>query len=355
MNNVNYLENDISNMKAYLKSFPQIMNRTFLITGSTGLIGSFLTKVLLEYERENRNNIKVYALCRNKEKAERMYADYVDMKQLNFIYGDVRDEIKIDTNIDYIIHGANTTQSGDFIKHPVETILSLVSGTNNILQFASKQKLYGFLYLSSLEIYGRHRDDKPYIHENDYGYIDITSPRSSYSEGKRMAENLCFSYAYEYNLPIKIARLTQTFGPGVAYDDKRVFAEFARCVIEERDIILHTEGRTVRNYLYIRDCAKALFLILFRGEDGEAYNVANPDTEISIYDMAKLIATKMAMGRIGVKIEINHDSKELGYNPEMRAVLSIDKLLSLGFVPEVGLEQMLQNTIESMRCNLEGK
>ena len=156
-------------------------------------------------------------------------------------------------SVDYIIHGASATSSKYFVSNPVETIYTALDGTSNILKFATEKKINGMVYLSSLEVYGTPEKDADLITENDYGYIEPLSVRSSYSEGKRMVECLCASYAHEYSVPVKIARLSQTFGPGVAYEDGRVFAEFARCALEQRDIVLHTQGHTVRSYCYTKD------------------------------------------------------------------------------------------------------
>ena len=135
------------------------------------------------------------------------------------------------------------------------------------------------VYLSSLEVYGVPQTEDGTVTETDYGYIDPLSVRSSYSEGKRMVECLCASYAKEYQVPVKVARLSQTFGAGVEYHDGRVFAEFARCAVEKRNIILHTAGNTLRTYCYTKDAVAALLTILVKGEVGSAYNVTNKNTD----------------------------------------------------------------------------
>ena len=173
------------------------------------------------------------------------------------------------------------TASKAFVQKPVETIETTIWGTNNLLKFAQETGIKGMVYLSSLEVYGTTDFNLPEISEESYGYIEPLDPRSSYSEGKRMAECLCSAYFHEYGLPVKIVRLTQTFGPGVDYNDNRVFAQFARSIIEKRDIILHTKGETVRDYCYSRDAIAAIFTVLIKGEEGEAYNVANEETTIS--------------------------------------------------------------------------
>ena len=281
-------------------------NKTFLITGATGLIGKLCVKSLLA----SNMNIKVIALVRNLEKAKTLLGEH---ENLSLIVQDILTPITITNSIDYIIHGASTTSSKDFVEKPVETILTAIEGTKNILEFAKINNTKSIVYLSSLEVYGV--QDEENITEDKYGYIDILNPRSSYSEGKKLAETLCVSYCKEYNLPIKIARLSQTFGAGVLYDDNRVFAQFAKSIINKENIILHTKGETKRNYCYTSDAITGIFTILYKGSNGEAYNVANKETYISILDMAKMLETE----KTKVKLEIDNTNR--GYNPTLKVPL----------------------------------
>ena len=252
-------------------------------------------------------------------------------------------------SVDYIIHGASATSSKYFVSNPVETIYTALDGTSNILKFATEKKINGMVYLSSLEVYGTPEKDADLITENDYGYIEPLSVRSSYYEGKRMGECLCASYAHEYSVPVKIARLSQTFGPGVAYEDGRVFAEFARCALEQRDIVLHTQGHTVRSYCYTKDALSALLYILISGKAGEAYNVTNMDTAVSIKEMAELVCETIGSGKIKTVIDIPEDLASFGYNPEMIIRLDSKKLMQLGWKATIGLEEMFERLIKGMK------
>ena len=170
------------------------------------------------------------------------------------------------------------------------------------------------------------------------------SVRSCYPEVKRLCENMCAGYVSQYGVPAKIIRLTQTFGEGVKYDDKRVFAEFARCAVEGRDIVLKTKGETRRNYLYTDDAAEAILTVLDKGVAGEAYNAANEDTYCSIREMAELVAGKCSGGKIKVRIE-ETDSTKLGYAPTLHMNLDTGKLQALGWHPTIGLEEMYNRLI----------
>lgn len=318
------------------------------VTGATGLLGSQMVKFLLCLNRLKGYHITVVAHVRNREKAEKMFPYAGENEHLILAVGDINDRISYEGEVDYIIHGASATSSKYFVSHPVETIHTAMDGTENVLVFAREKRVKGFLYLSSLEVYGTPAADAGLISEGDYGMIDPLSVRSSYSEGKRMVECLCVSHGEEYQVPVKIARLSQTFGAGVAYDDGRVFAEFARCAIEKRNIVLHTEGKTVRSYCYTMDAITALLYILFKGKPGEAYNVTNMDTAISIYDMGKLVCGLYPEAGIMVEKDIPEDVASFGYNPEMVIRLDSTKLEGLGWKATVDLEGMYRRLIASM-------
>ena len=181
------------------------------------------------------------------------------------------------------------------------------------------------------------------------GVIDCLNTRSSYSEGKRIVECLCASYAAEYGVPVKIARLTQVFGPGVSYSDNRVFAQFARSVIEKKNIILKTEGDTLRNYCYITDAIKALLVILLKGSSGEAYNIANMKTAISIAEMAQLVVDLFPESNSKVVFDIVDDIGKLGYNSTVKICLDSSKLQQLGWEAKIDLKEMFRKLVSSMK------
>lgn len=325
------LEQDIKEIKDNF-DFSVFKNKTIMITGATGLIGKICTKSILNSDV----NAKVIALVRNKEKADNLFGSD---KNLEIIVQDIKTKIDYSGHIDYIIHCASVTASSDFVEKPVETINVALEGTRNVLDFAKNKNIISMIYLSSLEVYGV--TDNENITEKDYGYIDILNPRSSYSEGKRLVETLCISYGCEYNIPVKIARLAQTFGSGVSKDDNRVFAQFVKSVINKENIILHTKGETKRNYCYTTDAVRAIFTILTKGENNNAYNIANKNTYISIADMAKSLENN------NTKVIFEIDNKNRGYNPTVKIKLDTKKLENLGWKPIVNLDEMFERTIKS--------
>ncbi len=310
------------------------------VTGATGLLGSQIVKALACLNRLKNAGIHILAFVRNEEKARTVFGELLDRGDIELVIGDVNMPISFEGRADYLIHGASPTSSRYFVTNPVETIYTAVDGAKHVLEFAREKQVKGMVYLSSLEVYGTPLKEDGLISEQDYGFIDPLSVRSSYSEGKRLVECLCASYAKEYHVPVKVARLSQTFGAGVDYNDGRVFAEFARCATEKRDIVLHTQGRTVRSYCYTRDAVSAILYILRRGEAGEAYNVTNMDTAVSIREMAEMVCETIGESEIKVVYDIPADVSSFGYNPEMVIRLDAGSLMALGWRASVGLEEM---------------
>jgi len=339
------MEEDLNRIVSeYTDIFEQLKGKSILVTGATGLLGSQVVKALVRANDTNKYDIRVMAFARSEEKAKKVFGEALD-GQIKLVLGDINSPIQIDDDIDYIVHGASATSSKYFVTNPVETILTAIEGSRNILELARNKSVSGMVYLSSLEVYGVPQTKNGYVRENDYGYIDILNTRSSYSEGKKMVECLCASYAAEYGVPVRIARLSQTFGPGVEYNDGRVFAEFARCALEKRDIVLHTAGKTLRTYLYTADAVGAILTLLVKGENGKAYNVTNPDTDVTIYEMAELVCRIMPESNIKVIIDEPKDIGSFGYNPEMVIRLVPDALMELGWKPMVDLENMYRRLI----------
>lgn len=318
-----------------------------LITGATGLLGSLAVRVLLAANEQFDLNMAVIAMGRNSSKLISLFGP--ETNSLLFAQGNIRDALHVNGIVTHIIHGASATSSRYFVEHPAETIATAIDGTRNILNLAREKNIAGMVYLSSLEVYGNMGAHDDAIKECESGHIDPLSVRSSYSESKRLCETLCAAYAKEFLVPVKVARLSQTFGAGVDYEDGRVFAEFMRCAMEGRDITLHSRGATVRTYCYTADAIAAILYILVRGNIGEAYNVSNEDTAISILDMAKLVASDITDGDISVLIDIPENVEAFGYNPEMIVKLDCEKIRSLGWRASTNLTTMFNRMIAHIR------
>ena len=334
------LKADINNFVFSFELSEFLNGSKILVTGATGLIGSTLVRCLLALNK----GIQITCPIRNLKKAKAIYGD--DVQSIRFIECDLVEYLNSLTEKDdfkYIVHCASPTVGRYMTEHPVETYMLAIDSTRAILEYARKKQT-DIVYVSSLEYYGQNFDDT-LITEDMQGYVNITDPRSSYPLGKRAAEYLCVAYAKQFDVNAKVARLTQTFGAGVSVDDNRVFAQFARSVIEGTNIVMHTKGESAKPYCYTTDCISAILYILIRGEKGEAYNVANEETYISIKDMADFLCAHFNP-QLKVVVE---EHPEMGYAPVTKLNLSAEKLKSLGWSPRYGLYDMFDRLIKSFK------
>ncbi len=341
--NSKILLEDVRNFAEHFELAEQLRGKSFLVTGATGLIGSVMVKCLLELNRQMQLGIKIIAIVRSLDKAQNVFADeysLIDFRQLEL------SEITQEHigEVDYVVHLASPTASKYFVEHPVETLRTAVEGTTAVLEFSKDAKVKSVVYASSLETYGsNHTND--WLNEDFQGYVNPMEVRSSYNIGKRTCECLCHAYAMEYEVNVMIARMTQTFGAGVDYNDGRVFAQFSKKAIEGQNIELHTSGKTCRMYCYTTDAVSAMLYLLLKGEKGEAYNIANKDSYISIRDLAYLVRNEFNPN-IDVAI-VPMDN--LGYGPETKLKLDTSKIEALGWKPRYGIRDMFERLIESIR------
>lgn len=338
------LQSDFKYIYENFKQYENLRNRTILVTGATGLIGNLLVKSLFYIDSKEDLGIKLVIMARDEAKVKKVYGNIIESKNVSVVISDVNNGISFDDNVDYIIHAASPTSSSYFVNYPVDTLITSVMGTKAVLDFAVEKQVKGMVYLSSLEVYGEPNHTKE-LKEEESGYINQLNPRSSYSEGKRAVECLCAAYAQQYGLNVTVARLSQTFGAGVEYNDTRVFAEFARSVVEKEDIVLMTPGNTIRSYCYTADAVTGILYIMVKGLKGEAYNVTNSETAISIKEMAEIVAS--LNDNTNVRMNLNEDVSNRGFNPEMIIRLDTTKLHSLGWRANIGLKEMYVRLLNS--------
>lgn len=318
----------------------------YLITGATGYIGSMLVKKILKINK----NADITIIARNVKKAKEMFSS-----EVKILDGDLSDSAivnYISGEYEYIIHCAAVTKSSEMISKPTEVIKSIVNTTQNVCEIAVKCYAESMVFLSSMEVYGNiDCSDGHRVSENELGDIDIFNARSCYPQAKRMAENVCYCYYKQYGLPVKIARLSQTFGKGILKDENRVFAQFAKAAVKGEDIVLHTAGTSVGNYCDIDDTVNAVLLLLENGENGEAYNVTNEDNTMTIRQMAQLVAKEFTKDKIKVVFDIP-DNNIFGYAADTGMRLSAEKLKKLGWSAKKSLTDMYKDVISEQKCRL---
>lgn len=338
------LEEDFDKITKRDISWDALRNSSFVITGATGLIGSLIVKYLLYANRTMNFGAKIYAVVRNVEKADKIFAEE-KTDALTYVVADLtKEKVNCEGDCDYIVHAAAVTASKVMVSDPVGTICTSIDGTEKMLQLAVEKKAKAFIYISSMEIYGQPTVGGKTA-EKDLGYVDIENVRSCYPEGKRMCECLCTAYAAQYGVNVISARLAQTFGAGILPTENRVFAQFARSVMRGENIVLHTTGESEGNYVYTADAIAAIMTLLVKGKAGEAYNIANEDSHITIRNMAELVAREIAGEKIQVVIDIPEDSVSLGYAPSVKMWLDASKMRELGWKPEIGLVEAYKRMI----------
>lgn len=332
---------DIKDVASLDLPWSKLSGCNILITGATGLIGGCLVEVLMS---RSEKDYHVYASGLNEERAKVRFAEYADDPAFHFFKYDVLSSLEGDVQFNYIIHAASYASPNFFATKPVEVIKSNIYGVNNLIDYGMKHGLKRLLFVSSGEVYGE--GDGRVFTEDYSGYINSTSLRSCYPSSKRAAETLCVCYGAEYGVETVIARPSHTFGPKFTESDNRVYAQFVRNVIAGEDIIMKSMGTQFRSWCYVIDCASALLYILLKGENGQAYNVADESSNISIKELAEMIAE---IGEKKVVIDLPSDSEKAGYNVVTKSVLSTDKLKSLGWNIHGNMKEKMKTTINAVK------
>lgn len=332
MAEVNAYQHDLLMVAGHLQ-LPQEGN--ILVTGATGLIGGCLTDLLMQYSQ-----CHVFAMGRNSKRAMKRFAGYAANPRFHFVRHDICQPLTLDTDFRYVIHAASPASPNFFKESPVEVMTSNLLGLSNLVEYGLKHHLQRMVYVSSGEVYGE--GDGSVFTEESSGYIDILSSRSCYPSSKRAAETLCASYVQEYDAQIVIARPCHTYGPYFTESDNRVYAQFIRNVLNAEDIVMKSRGEQYRSWIYVVDCAAAVLLLLTQGQCGQAYNVANSESNITIYDLAQKIAS---IGNRKVDMQISCDGNT---TPITKAVFSTRKIEMLGWKPLFSMDVGLQHTISTM-------
>jgi UDP-glucuronate decarboxylase len=340
------IESDLQYITGESLPWELLKDKTVLVAGAAGLLPSYMVETLLYLNETKQFNIHVIGLVQNIEKASERFSHYQGDRRLSFVVQSVCEEKEIDQDVDYIIHAASHASPKLFQADPVGTILPNIIGTANLLKVAEKKRVKGFLFFSTSGVYG-HVDESAYpIREDYFGYLNPLRIESCYLESKRMGENMCIAWMHQFGVPVTIVRPAITYGPGLQLEDGRSFADFIANIIRYQNIELYSDGQAIRNYCYIADATLGFFMVLLKGQVGEAYNVA-AEQEISVIDLAKLLAQKVFPER-KLKVVIKKDtSKNYLRMKVSRTTVDITKLRALGFNFGYTLEEGFKRTVES--------
>lgn len=324
--------------------YEKLRNKTVLITGASGMIGSYIAYVLKVLNMDKKMNIHLVLNVRNKKKLQE---EFLNDNNIDIIEQDVTEKFNYAENIDYIVHAASPASPKIMKDHPFETNIANTIGTYNTLLLAKEKQVSGYLFISSREVYGEPMDNMDvFLEDGPLGQVNPLVPRNGYAEGKKAAENMCVSMHEEYNINTKIVRLAHTYGPGMSITDGRVQADFLNNVINNQDIIMKSQGTQVRTYTYIADAIEGIFKVLLSSKD-IVYNIAD-DNEISIKELAEVLVS-LSDNKSKLVIEID-SSLAKGSASFQRGILSNKKIKNeLNWHPHYNVHDGFLRTINYLK------
>lgn len=322
-----------------------------MISGAAGMIGTFLIDVIMfKNKNEPGFSCDIYALGRNEEKARERFCEYWEHEAFHFVNCDINKGIDIDLpDIGYVFHAASNTHPVAYATDPIGTVTTNIIGTDNLLSFASDHDCKRFVFASSNEIYGENRGDTELFDETYCGYIDSNTLRAGYPESKRCGEALCQAYIKQKGLDAVIARFTRSYGPTVKLSDTKAITQFIKKAISGEDIVLKSKGDQFYSYTYVSDAVYGLLIILLKGKCGEAYNIADVRSDITLKDLSEMIA-----GYVGrnVTIELPDEVESAGFSKATKARLDGSKIKELGWEADYDIEGGIKRTIDMLKSLL---
>ena len=351
---VSYLE-DLRRVGKSVRGWKNLKGKTVLITGASGLIGSAVVDVLAQLNMDERAGITILAAGRSAERTESRFGDRMEKGNIHYYPFDALKDCAPDQFPDplpdYLIHAAGNANPALYGKHPAQTMMTTILGTQSILQMAAAKPGSRVLYVSSSEVYGRKDTAEPF-QENMFGTVDILNPRSCYPVSRRAAETLCASAKAEYGVDFVVARPGHVYGPTMTAADNRASSQFPRDVAAGKDIVLKSSGSQIRSYCYILDCASAILTILLEGESGQAYNISNRDSIVTIRQMAEVFA---GAARRKVLFDLPTEQEKAVFNPMDNSSLDASRLESLGWKGLFDMETGAKRTLACLMDEMDGQ
>lgn len=335
--------NDIEALLNLPLEWDKLKGQTILITGASGMVGTLLIDVLMEGNAHKHFDSKIIAIGRNKQNLEERFSIYKNNSYLELVIQDINLPFQENLKVDYMIHAASNTHPVAYSLDSIGTITTNVIGTYNLLELAQKSLCKRVVLLSSVEIYGENRGDTDVFDESYCGYIDCNTLRAGYPESKRMAESLCNAYAQKYGLEFVIGRLSRLYGPTMKMDDTKAISQFILNGAKKQDIVLKSKGQQLYSYCYVVDAVQGILCILLNGQAGEAYNIADSESIITLKALASTISD---LCDTKVVFELPSDIETQGFSKAMIAAMSSEKIEKLGWKAQTNLVEGLKKTLE---------
>jgi UDP-glucuronate decarboxylase len=351
----NIVQKDLEYIASTLSvEFGRIGGKKLLVVGGAGFLGYYLVQSVLHWNANAGSSSPIQLT---------VYDNYIrgvppwlsalaGTANLTLIKHDISQPLPANVpEFQFIVHGGSIASPVFYKKYPIETMDANVNGLRYLLDYSLKQKaskapVEGFLFFSSSEIYGDPTPDAIPTPENYRGYVSCTGPRACYDESKRYGETLCINFTQRHELPIKVARPFNNYGPGLKITDHRVLPDFARDVFANRDIVMLSDGSPQRTFCYVADAVIGYYKALVRGRPGEAYNVGVETPEISMAQLADKVTAigRELFGYTG-KVVRKVDPEYLIDNPERRCPIIAKARAELGYDPQILVDEGLRRSM----------
>lgn len=334
---------------------PSVSGKRVLVTGGAGFLGYYLVQGLLHWNKSSQSRpVTVDVFDNFSRGTPKWLSDLSDDPNLRLVRHDITHPLPENFGpYEYIIHAASIASPIYYRQHPIETMDANVNGLRNLLDWSVQQQgsdvpVEGFLYFSTSEIYGDPSPGNIPTSESYRGNVSCTGPRACYDESKRYGETLCVSFAAVHNVPVRIARPFNNYGPGLKITDGRALPDFASNVLADDDIVLYSDGSPTRTFCYVADAVVGYLKILIRGRSGESYNIGTDDDEISMRKLAELVvelAGELFDYDGAVVFENSADAEYLTDNPNRRCPVIKKARKELQYGPGIGLREGVRRSL----------
>jgi UDP-glucuronate decarboxylase len=339
----NYILEDLEKIVFNNLSWDKLRNKTVLITGITGMIGYYIALVLLYLNDSKNLNIKIIGISRSEIKIANKFKSILDRKDIQFLYQDITEPVNTTSEVHFLIHGASLTSPYHFSKAPIETIMTNVLGSENVLNLAVNKSVECSILLSTREIYGSFNYPTKEVDENNYGGFNPFETRACYPESKRLSETLFYSYMHQHKINTKVVRISHTYGPGMSLNDGRVVGDFISNAINREDIILKSDGKSEIGLTYISDVILGVFFVLLDSKCN-LYNISNNSEIMSIKQLGEEISKMSEKSKVRFEIKTNNKSKD-GYLKFQIPFLNSERAKKEGWNHSVPFKQGMSRTL----------